>query len=223
MPLTERQWTEFALHLQAGLAKVAPDWANRNEHDPGITVLEVLSYALTELQIGNAPPDDRTRELALAVADRARSLAARSDPYRNYRFRVSWDGRYVAGISKVSALKRTTQVVELREGGDTSTRKLPGSTRYEAVTLERGITLDREFEAWANPGQGVIAGSESVVPKNVTIEVLDETGRLALTYEVSRCWVSQYQALPELDAGRGAVLIESLTLENDGWQRVDTG
>jgi phage tail-like protein len=56
----------------------------------------------------------------------------------------------VAGVSKVSALKRTTDVVEHREGGDPSTvRKSPGQTKFEAVTLERGVTHDPDFEQWA--------------------------------------------------------------------------
>src|SRR5437868_10021018 len=128
----------------------------------------------------------------------------RFDPYKNFKFRVKWDGRYVAGISKVSALKRTTEVVEHREGGDPSTgRKGPGRTKYDAITLERGVTHDDEFENWAN--QVMQAGANSSPPvgnfrKDLVIDVFNEKGKRILSYKVFRCWVSEYQALPDLDS-----------------------
>jgi conserved hypothetical phage tail region protein len=228
MAMTEQQWNAFARHLQGALSRVAPDWTDRNTHDPGITVLEVLSYALTDLLL-RQPPDDRVVSLARAVAEQASLLVSRydasmqrTDPYKNFKFRVKWDGRYVAGVSKVSALKRTTDVVEYREGGDptTTTRKRPGPRRYEAITLERGLTHDREFEAWASAAVGGNAASPQLVPKEVNIEVLDAAGQLAVSYRLWGCWVSQYQALPDLDTDRGTVLIETLRLECDGWERV---
>ena len=149
----------------------------------------------------------------------------RFDPYKNFKFRVKWDGRYVAGISKVSALKRTTEVVEHREGGDpSSSRKFPGRTRYEPITLERGITHDPEFENWANKvwhvGHGL--GSEVSLKdfrKDIIIEIYNEAGQLAIAYKVYRCWVSEYQALPDLDANANAVAIQHIKLENEGWER----
>lgn len=149
----------------------------------------------------------------------------RFDPYKNYKFRVKWDGRYVAGISKVSALKRTTEVVTHRVGGDPSTeRKSPGQSKYEAITLERGVTHDLEFEQWANKvwnyGSGL--GSEVSLKdfrKDLIIEVYNEAGQIVLAYNVYRCWVSEYQALPELDASANAVAIQTLKLENEGWER----
>ena len=75
----------------------------------------------------------------------------RLDPYKNFKFRVKWDGQYVAGLSKMTPLKRTTEVVKHREGGDPSTsHKAPGRTEYDAFTLSRGISHDVAFEAWAN-------------------------------------------------------------------------
>ena len=126
----------------------------------------------------------------------------RFDPYKNFKFRVKWDGRYVAGVSKVSALRRTTEVVTHREGGDPSSdRKAPGRTNYEAVTLERGVTHDTEFEKWANKvwnfGSGL--GAEVSLKdfrKDIQIEFYNEAGQLAITYNVHRCWVSVYQAQP---------------------------
>jgi phage tail-like protein len=149
----------------------------------------------------------------------------RFDPYKNFKFRVKWDGRYVAGVSKVSALSRTTEVVEHREGGDPSTvRKSPGQTKFEAVTLERGVTHDTEFEKWANKVWNLGSGLGSEVSlrdfrKNLIIEVYNEAGQLAISYNVLRCWPSEYQALPELDAGANAVAIQTLKLENEGWER----
>ena len=149
----------------------------------------------------------------------------RFDPYQNFKFRIKWDGRYVAGVSKIGALKRTTEPVTHREGGDpSSSRKAPGRSEYEAITLERGVTHDTEFEKWANKiwnfGSGL--GSEVSLKdfrKDIIIEVYNETGQLALAYKVYRCWVSEYQALPELDANANAVAIQTLKLENEGWER----
>ena len=151
--------------------------------------------------------------------------AQRFDPYKNFKFRVKWDGRYVAGISKVGALKRTTEVVEHREGGDpSSSRKSPGRTKYEAITLERGVTHDTEFERWAarvwNLGAGL--GAESSLKdfrKDIQIEVYNEAGQKVIAYHVFRCWVSEFQALPDLDANANAVAIQHLKLENEGWER----
>ncbi|MGO4438247.1 phage tail protein [Rhizobium sp. RAF56] len=149
----------------------------------------------------------------------------RFDPYKNFKFRVKWDGRYVAGISKVSALKRSTEVVEHREGGDpSSSRKSPGRTKFEAITLERGVTHDTEFEKWANKVWNFGAGLGSEVSlqdfrKDLIIEFYNEAGQLALAYKVFRCWVSEFQALPDLDANANAVAIQTLKLENEGWER----
>jgi phage tail-like protein len=151
--------------------------------------------------------------------------AQRFDPYKNFKFRVKWDGRYVAGLSKVSALKRSTEVVEHREGGDPSTsRKSPGRTKFEAITLERGVTHDPEFEKWANKvwnfGSGL--GAEVSLKdfrKDLIIELYNEAGQLALAYKVYRAWVSEFQSLPDLDANANAVAIQHIKLENEGWER----
>lgn len=149
----------------------------------------------------------------------------RLDPYKNFKFRIKWDNRYVAGISKIGALKRTTELVEHREGGDPSTvHKSPGQNKYEAITLERGVTHDTEFEKWANKvwNFGSNLGSEVSLAdfrKNVIIEMYNEAGQLVIAYKVYRCWVSEYQSLPELDASANAVAIQTLKLENEGWER----
>jgi phage tail-like protein len=150
---------------------------------------------------------------------------SRFDPYKNFKFRVKWDGRYVAGISKVSALKRTTEVVKHREGGDPSTsRKSPGRSEFDAITLERGVTHDPEFEAWAAKVWQLGAGLGSEVSltdfrKDVIIDFYNEAGQLAISYKVYRAWVSEYQALPDLDANANAVAIQHIKLENEGWER----
>ncbi len=149
----------------------------------------------------------------------------RVDPYKNFKFRLKWDGQYVAGVSKVSGLKRTTEVVEHREGGDPSTsHKSPGQTRYEAITLERGLTQDHDFEQWANKvwRLGAALGSEVALAdfrKDVTLEFYNEAGQLVLAYKIYRCWPSSYEALPDLDAAANAVAIEHIVLENEGWER----
>jgi phage tail-like protein len=151
--------------------------------------------------------------------------ATRYDPYKNFKFRVKWDGRYVAGVSKVGALKRTTDLVEHREGGDpSSSRKSPGRNKFEAISLERGVTHDTEFEKWANKvwnfGSGL--GTEVSLKdfrKDLIIEVYNEAGQRVIAYKVYRCWVSEFQALPDLDANAGAIAIQHIKLENEGWER----
>src|SRR5712692_6881241 len=151
--------------------------------------------------------------------------ANRFDPYKNFKFRVKWDGRYVAGVSKVGALKRSSEMVEHREGGDPSTsRKSPGRTKYEAVTLERGVTHDLEFERWANKVWNFGAGLGSEVSlkdfrKDISIEVYNESGQKVLAYNLFRCWVSEFQSLPDLDANANASAIQTRKLENEGWER----
>jgi len=152
----------------------------------------------------------------------------RFDPYKNFKFRIRWDGRYVAAVSKVSALKRTTEVVTFREGGDPSSAHVsPGQTKYDPITLERGLTLDTEFETWArlvwNYGAGLgMEVSLRGFRRNITLDFYNEAGQLVMAYNIYRCWPSEYQALPELDASANAVAIQTLVLQNEGWER-DTG
>lgn len=162
----------------------------------------------------------------------------RYDPYRNFRFRVLWDGKYVAGVSKVSALTRTTQVVKHRPAGDPSTPlRMPGQSEYEAITLERGITNDAAFLQWANKvwdyrnatGNDAQDGTSNQTVslqdyrKDIILELYNEAGQKVLAYKIYRCWPSEFTALPELDANGDAVAIQRLKLENEGWERDTSG
>lgn len=149
----------------------------------------------------------------------------RFDPYKNFKFRLKWDGRYVAGVSKVSGLSRHTEVITHREGGDPSlVRQMPGHTRYDPITLERGVTHDIAFEQWANKVWSLGAGLGQEVSlenfrKDITLEFMNEAGQLAMAYKIYRCWVSDFTALPNLDANGNAVAIQSITLVHEGWDR----
>ena len=147
----------------------------------------------------------------------------RFDPYKNFKFRIKWDGKYVAGVSKLSALKKSTEPVTHREGGDPSTSRVSPSTwSFEPITVERGVTHDPEFEDWANliyNTDGDAAISLKNFRKDIIIELLNEQGSVAKAYKIYRCWVSEYTALPELDANANAVAIESMVLQNEGWER----
>lgn len=153
--------------------------------------------------------------------------AQRHDPYKNFKFLVKFQGQTaaVAGISKVTGLKRSTEVVKHREGGDpSSSRKSPGRMEYDPITLERGVTHDTEFEKWANKVWNYGAGLGKEVSlkdfrKDLLIEVLNEAGQVAIRYKIYRCWVSEYQALPDLDANANAVAIQHIKIENEGWER----
>src|SRR4026207_929192 len=149
----------------------------------------------------------------------------RYDPYKNFKFRVKWDEKFVAGVSKVSTLKRTTEVVKHRDGGDfSSSRKSPGRNEYDAITLERGVTHDPEFEKWANKVWNYGAGLGAEVSlkdfrKDIIIEVYNEAGQLAIAYKVYRAWVSEFQAGPEREANANAIAIQSIKRENEGGER----
>ena len=149
----------------------------------------------------------------------------RYDPYKNFKFRVKWDGKVVAGISKVGTLKRTTEVVTHRQGNDPSTpRHSPGQTKYDPIMLERGVTHDKDFEQWANKvwNYGSYPGDEVSLKdfrKDIIIELMNEAGQVAIAYKVFRCWVSEFQALPELDGNANAIAIQHIQLQNEGWER----
>jgi len=147
----------------------------------------------------------------------------RFDPYKNFKFQVRWDGKTVAGISKVSSLSRSTEPVTHREGGDpNSSRLTPSTWSFEPITLERGITHDPEFEDWANliySVEGDAAMSLKNFRKDVIIQLHNEQGTPVKGFKIYRCWVSEYQALPELDANANAVAIERVVLQNEGWER----
>ena len=149
--------------------------------------------------------------------------AHRFDPYKNYKFRVKWDNKTVLGVSKVGALKRTTEVVKHRSGGENSTdHKSPARTTYDSITMERGITHDPEFENWANlvhPYAGDVAMDLANFRKELTLEVMNEKGHVAKRYFLHRCWVSEFTAMPDLDANANAVAIEHLKIELEGWER----
>lgn len=146
---------------------------------------------------------------------------SRFDPYKNYRFRLWWDGKAVAGVSKVSPLKKSTEPVPFRSGGDNATQYLAPSTwKFDPVTIERGVTHDPEFEAWAS----LVNNRNSEISlahfrKDITIQLLNEAGQTAMAFKVFRCWVSEYTALPELDANAKVVAIEKIVLQNEGWER----
>jgi len=151
--------------------------------------------------------------------------ATRVDPFKNFKFLIKWDGKYVAGMSKMTALKRTTEVVKHRSGGDPSTsHKSPGRTEYDAITGERGLTFDTAFHDWALKvwNFGAAFGSEVALAdfrKDIIIELYNEAGQKVIAYKVYRCWVSEYQAMPDLDANANAIAIEHIKIENEGWEQ----
>ncbi|MDI6104112.1 phage tail protein [Actinoplanes sp. NEAU-A12] len=149
--------------------------------------------------------------------------ATRFDPYKNYKFRLRWDGRFIAGVSKISPLKRATEPVAFRSGGDNSIQYLSPSTwKFDPITIERGVTQDVEFEAWANQVNTMTGDAGMALAqfrREITIQLLNEAGQVAKAYNVFRCWVSEYTALPELDANAHVVAIEKIVLQNEGWER----
>lgn len=147
--------------------------------------------------------------------------AHRIDPYKNFRFRVSWDGRTVAALSKMSAIKKMVETIEWRASADSEmTRKFPGKIKYDPCTLERGLTHDRQFLEWANQVNnpaGAAANSLLQYRKTVRVEVLNMQGNPVMAFNLIRAWVSEFQALPEMDANANAIAIESLKIEYENF------
>jgi phage tail-like protein len=171
-----------------------PEWTDLNESDPGITLLQVQAWLTEQVYSSRA------------------ARPARTDPYRNFNFRVTFEGGTVATVRRVSALRRSVEVIEHREGGDPSSpRRLPGRVVYEPFTLERGLDGDRSFETWATQVGGTAAGAPVAYRRNIRIEVVDQSGRVLVAYDVQGCWPSVYRVLPDLT--------ESLTVVADGWVR----
>ena len=152
----------------------------------------------------------------------------RRDPYKNFKFLVKWDGRYVAGVSKMGGLKRTVEAVRTHGlGFDVGESKPADRSGHGSITIERGVTHDADFERWAsniaNSGSGRHpAASLDDVRRDIVVELYNEAGQLATTYKLKRCWVSEYQAVPDLDANANAVSIERIKVEHDGWERIDS-
>jgi len=149
-----------------------------------------------------------------------------SDPYKNFKFKLKWDGKYVAGLSKASGLTRTIETVDFREGGDPCSRRhMPGQSNFEAITLERGLTHDTKFEQWCEKAEDLQKSHSktNIAPKSfrkdIILDVYNEAGQVVLAYNIYRCWVSEFIALTDLGTGNNAVVIESLVLQNEGWDR----
>jgi phage tail-like protein len=246
-PNDEPLWAEIRLNVGAFMLDLfrrgafqgmAPNEAYLVKCDRETTTKNDIDIGVVNIVVGFAPlkPAEfvilKIQQYAGRVReeDNSKMPQFRVDPkcfdtYKKFKFRIKWDGKYIAGVIKVSALKRTTDLLEHREGGDPSTSlKSPGRTKYDPITLERGITHDLDFEKWANKvsnsGTGLSAEvSTKDFRKDIILEMLDEAGQLAIAYKIYRCWVSEYQVLLDLDANANAVAIEHIKLENEGWER----
>ncbi|MFK7849194.1 MAG: phage tail protein [Rhodothermales bacterium] len=161
-----------------------------------------------------------------AVAQQFTVNTHRVDPYKQFKFRVKWDGRYIPGVTSVSGLHRETEVIEHREGGDSnSIRKSPGPTNYSSIVLTRGRTHDTSFEEWADLVLRFSGGFGNEMSlkdfrKDITIELYNEAGQLVMAFNVFRSWPSEYEAFDHFSSReRGDVVIETLVLETEGWTR----
>ena len=219
-PAIERLGT-LTTEVVAAVRRHDPDWTGGNSGDPGVTLVELMGWAADRF---GAYQDLIAGESALGTARPDLAVLRRTDPYRNFKFRVKWDGVTIPHITRITGLRRTARVAEYRDGAEPNVvRPIPGAMEYEPITLERRVTSDTAFETWANQVRDAAVGAGSNVAagyrKTVRIEVLSDTGQPVLAYDVHRCWPSVYRPLPELEAGRGMSLLESLTLVHEGWER----
>jgi phage tail-like protein len=205
-PLTPERLGALTADFEDVVRRHDPEWTGFVSSDPGVMLLELLSWVGESLSAYRSPTNP-----------------SRHDPYWNFKFRVKWDGAYIPGVSRVSGLGRTVQAVEYREGAEPDVvRHAPGVVAYDPITLERGVTHDTAFEDWsklvkpAAPGSGGGHGSHL---KTVRIEVLDRAGQPVIAYDVYHCWPSVYRPLPEMADGVPPRLVESITLVHEGWER----
>jgi phage tail-like protein len=217
----------LASELRAVIRRHDPSWSGGSDSDPGITLLELQAWIA---DVMSAYQDRIAAESELATAQRGsaavssfRSNPHRSDPYRNFKFRVKWDGAHIPGIVRVSPLGWKADVTEYREGGDPNTvHHLPGQIHYEAITLGRDVTRDTAFEAWADQVRQLAPGAGQTgagYRKNIRVEVLDAAGRVVLAYDANQCWPSGFRVMLGLDAAGRWRVTEELTLICEGWQR----
>ena len=223
-PLTPERLDVLTAELEAVVRRQDPEWTGFASGDPGVTLLELLSW----LGDGLTAYHDSTRQ-GSAVAAAARGFPtnpSRYDPYKNFKFRVKWDGAYIPGVRRVSGLGRVVHAVEYREGAEPNVvHHAPGVLGYDAITLERAVSHDTAFEDWAKlvkPGTPGASGAYGGHLKTVRIEVVDQAGQAVIAYDVYHCWPSVYRPLPELVEGIPPMLIESITLVHDGWERDPT-
>ena len=219
-PTTERL-TALSTDIEAAVRRHAPGWTGPSTGDPGVTLLELLAWIADSL---SGYQDQLGGEASLSSARSRPVNPSRSDPYKNFKFRVKWDGAWVAGISRVSGLGRVVQAADYRDGGDPDgVRHVPGRLSYEPITIERAITHDSAFEDWADQvrqhAAGAAAGAAAGYLTNVRIEVLNAAGQPVIAYDVYRCWPSAYRPLPPMAADVPLHLVEALTLVHDGWER----
>jgi phage tail-like protein len=226
-PSRGERFDALTTDVLAAVRRHDPDWIGTNSNDPGVMLAELLAWVGDRL---SAYQDRIAGEATLEGAHAGLlepfvGLSSRVDPYRNFRFRVTLDGVVVPGITRISALRRSAQVLEHRDGADPDTvQRLPGRMEYDPITLERGVTRDTTFEDWANQIRQLSAGggqgtAAAAYRKNIRIEVLNQAGQPVIAYDVYRCWPASYRPLPDLEAGESARLIEAITLVHDGWVR----
>lgn len=152
----------------------------------------------------------------------------RHDPFRGFKFKVVIPGLTKAGFSKVSGLKEATEVTTYREGTDAVTsRKLPGLTEYDNVTLEQGLSKDNGFRDWrkqivnlAKEAGADGTGPAGVAPplafrKTVTISLYDKAGTEVKQWQLREAWPASLE-VADLDAMSSDVVIESLELAHEG-------
>jgi phage tail-like protein len=203
-----------------------PDRAYFVKCDADTTTKHDIDRGIVNIVVGFTPlkPAEfvviKIQQIATSVGIGASaSVSSGLDPYASFRFRIMWQGRYVAGAAKLGGLKRTSEIVKDNQSLTASQQKAAQRSKYEAITLERGVTHDREFENWASEvaEREDAAGSKSS-RRAILIGECDEPGHFVQSYRLVRAWVSD-EASPDLDASANAVTIETIKLENEGWRR----
>ena len=117
----------------------------------------------------------------------------------------------------MSALKIGSEMMDRQEECDQpSYRNRPGPIKDGAISPENEVTLDGEFKKWESSRVAL-----ETVHKGIALDVYDEMGRIALVCRIWRCWVSEFLGMQDLKANPNALPIQLITLETEGWERVN--
>lgn len=136
----------------------------------------------------------------------------RRDPYGNYNFLVEIEGISRAAFQSCDGLDSSIDVIDHREGGDATMRKIPGLTKYTNIILKWGMTDDMELYDWH---QKWAKGEPGVARKNGSIVLIDKSGTEKLRWNFFNAWPAKWNG-PDFNAEGNDVAIETLELAHEG-------
>jgi phage tail-like protein len=142
---------------------------------------------------------------------------ARTNPYRNFRFRLEIDGIEQAGFNECSFGDATTELVEYQVGTYLPTNiKLSGERKYGNITLKWGITEPMVLYNWYKK---IVDSSAVITRKNISITLVDEAENEKSRWNIVKAWINKYDPTDTNVKGND-VAIDTLEILHEGFKRV---